>query len=57
VLPAGGGWRTLGRSAGKRNSQADKTGTRNKYRNPVLGYHFIYTAIDAHWRFILRTAG
>lgn len=49
-IPAGGGWRMLGRSAGRRNSQADKTGTTNKYRQPLRGYHFIHTAIDAHSR-------
>jgi transposase InsO family protein len=51
-IPAGGGWRLLGRSAGQHNSQADKTGTRNKYRNPVRGYHFIHTALDAHSRLV-----
>lgn len=50
TIPAGGGWRMLGRSAGQRNSQADKTGTRNQYRNPVRGYHFIHTALDARSR-------
>ena len=49
-IPAGGGWRMLGRSAGQRNSQLDKTGTSNKYHNPVRGYHFIHTAVDAHSR-------
>jgi transposase InsO family protein len=49
-IPSGGGWRMLGRSAGKRHSQADKTGTTNKYRQPLRGYHFIHTAIDAHSR-------
>src|SRR5262249_18539866 len=49
-IPEGGGWRMLGRNAGKRNSQADKTGTTNKYRQPLRGYHFIHTAIDAHSR-------
>ena len=50
-IPAGGGWRILGRSAGKRNSQADKSsGRRNKSRQPVRGYHFLHTALDAHSR-------
>ncbi|OBB71566.1 IS481 family transposase [Mycobacterium sp. 852014-52144_SCH5372336] len=51
-IPAGGGWRMLGRSAGKRNAQADKTGVTNKYRQPVRGYHFIHTALDAHSRLV-----
>jgi transposase InsO family protein len=49
-IPAGGGWRMLGRSAGNRNAQADKTGMTNKYRQPLRGYHFLHTAIDAHSR-------
>ncbi|MGE2738066.1 IS481 family transposase, partial [Mycolicibacterium vaccae] len=51
-IPAGGGWRMLGRSAGKRNSQADKTGTLNKHHQPLRGYHFIHTALDAHSRLV-----
>ena len=50
-IPAGGGWRMLGRAAGRRNRQADKSsGLQTKYHNPVRGYHFIHTAIDAHSR-------
>jgi transposase InsO family protein len=49
-IPAGGGWRMLGRTIGNRNSQADKTGVTNKYRQPLRGYHFLHTAIDAHSR-------
>lgn len=50
-IPAGGGWRMLGRAVGGRNSSADKSsGVFNKHRNPVRGYHFLHTAIDAHSR-------
>jgi transposase InsO family protein len=50
-IPAGGGWRMLGRSAGKRNAQADRsTGVLDKHYRPVRGYHFLHTAIDAHSR-------
>lgn len=49
-IPAGGGWRILGRAAGKRHAQADKTGAKNKYSQPLRGYHFLHTAIDAHSR-------
>jgi transposase InsO family protein len=50
-VPAGGGWRMLGRAVGQRNSQADKaTGIMTRYRNPRRGYHFLHTAIDAHSR-------
>jgi transposase InsO family protein len=50
-IPAGGGWRMLGRTAGGHNSNTDRTsGVFNKYRNPRRGYHFLHTAIDAHSR-------
>jgi transposase InsO family protein len=50
-IPAGGGWRMLGRAAGKRNHQADKSsGIFTKYRQPVRGYHFLHTALDGHSR-------
>lgn len=50
-IPAGGGWRMLGRAVGKRNRQADKSsGVTNKYHNPVHGHHCLHTAIDGHSR-------
>lgn len=50
-IPAGGGWRMLGRTIGNRNSKADtSSGRRNKYRTPLRGHHFLHTAIDAHSR-------
>ena len=50
-IPAGGGWRMLGRSIGNRNSMADKsTGIRGRNGDPGRGYHFLHTAIDAHSR-------
>ncbi len=50
-IPAGGGWRMLGRTVGGRNSNADKSsGVFSKYRNPVRGYHCLHTAIDGHSR-------
>lgn len=50
-IPAGGGWRMLGRSVGRRNRQADKSsGVISKHHNPVRGYHFLHTAIDAYSR-------
>ena len=50
-IPAGGGWRKLGRSVGKRNSLADKSsGARGRNGDPARGYHFLHTAIDAHSR-------
>jgi transposase InsO family protein len=50
-IPAGGGWRMLGRTAGKRNSFADKSnGQRGRNGDPLRGYHFLHTAIDGHSR-------
>jgi transposase InsO family protein len=50
-IPAGGGWRMLGRTQGKHNARADRSsGVITKYRNPVRGYHFLHTALDAHSR-------
>jgi transposase InsO family protein len=50
-IPAGGGWRMLGRTKGNRNAQADKSsGGMSAYGNPGRGYHFLHTAIDGHSR-------
>jgi len=52
-IPAGGGWRMLGRTIGNRNSRADKSsGRRSKYRNPLHGHHFLHSAIDAYSRLV-----
>ncbi len=52
-IPAGGGWRMLGRTAGNHNSWADK----KKFwpaaagaATPLGGHHFLHTAIDGHSR-------
>lgn len=50
-IPAGGGWRMLGRTMGNRNSHADKSSRRrSKHGDPLHGHHFLHTAIDAHSR-------
>ena len=50
-IPAGGGWRMQGRAIGNRHSQADKSsGLLNKSYQPLRGYHYLHTAIDAHSR-------
>ncbi|MDV3129381.1 IS481 family transposase [Mycobacterium sp. 21AC1] len=52
-IPAGGGWRMLGRTAGNRNSQADKSsGRQSKHRHPLRGHHFLHTAIDGYSRLV-----
>jgi transposase InsO family protein len=49
-IPAGGGWRKLGRTLGKHNAQADKSSGRFSGNKPLRGYHFLHTAIDGHSR-------
>ena len=50
-IPAGGGWRILGRDRGNRNSQADKSSGRvSKHRSPLRGHGFIHAAVDDHTR-------
>jgi transposase InsO family protein len=46
-IPDGGGWRVTGKAAGRRNRQAHPSPAgRNRYRNPVLGYGYLHTALD-----------
>jgi transposase InsO family protein len=50
-IPAGGGHRFLGRAAGMRNHQADRSsGQRSRHRNPLQGHGFIHAAVDDHSR-------
>jgi len=50
-IPAGGGWRMLGRTVGNRNAQADKSsGLSSKNHHPLRGHHFLHTALDGHSR-------
>jgi transposase InsO family protein len=51
-IPDGGGWRTLGREPGKRNSRAhrDPARRRTKHGRPNLGYSYLHTALDDHSR-------
>jgi transposase InsO family protein len=48
-IPDGGGWRMLGRVVGGRNTQRHP-GPRTKHHNPIIGYHYLHTAIDDHSR-------
>ncbi len=45
-IPDGGGWRTVGRTAGAHNKQAT-TGQRKSCK-PVIGYSYIHSAVDDH---------
>ncbi|RFS80933.1 IS481 family transposase, partial [Actinomadura spongiicola] len=49
-IPDGGGHRTHGRAAGRRNSQRTDTGARRSGGKPLLGYGYLHTAIDDHSR-------
>jgi transposase InsO family protein len=50
-IPAGGGWRILGRTVGNRNSRTDtSSGVKSKRYHPLRGHHFLHTAIDGHSR-------
>lgn len=52
-IPAGGGWRMLGRTAGRKNSLADKSsGVKTRNGDPARGYHFLHSALDAHSRLV-----
>jgi len=52
-IPAGGGWRMLGRTQGNHNSRADKSsGRRGRHGDPLRGHHFLHSAIDAHSRLV-----
>ena len=52
-IPAGGGWRMLGRTVGNHNAATDRSsGTVNAYGQPTRGYHFLHPAIDAHSRMV-----
>jgi transposase InsO family protein len=44
-IPDGGGWRVLGKAAGRRNRHAHHRG-----RHPRLGYSYLHTALDDHSR-------
>ena len=50
-IPAGGGWRMLGRTQGNHNASADRSsGRRSKRGCPLGGHHFLHTAIDGYSR-------
>jgi hypothetical protein len=51
-IPDGGGWRSLGRDAGKRNSRAHRDPARRLRAGgrPNLGYSYLLSALDDHSR-------
>jgi transposase InsO family protein len=49
-IPAGGGWKMLGRTTGNRNHNADKTGSKRSKHGPLRGHAFIHAAVDDYSR-------
>jgi transposase InsO family protein len=49
-IPAGGGWRFLGREQGGANRTADGGQARSQYRNPLMRHGFIHVVLDDHTR-------
>ncbi|OBI78096.1 IS481 family transposase [Mycobacterium sp. E740] len=52
-IPAGGGWRKRGKTAGRKNARADRSsGVTQKDGAAGRGYHFLHSAVDAHSRLV-----
>jgi transposase InsO family protein len=49
-IPAGGGWRFLGREQGGANRTADGGRARNRYGQPLMRHGFIHVVLDDHTR-------
>jgi transposase len=49
-IPAGGGWKMLGRTAGNHNHKADKSGGKRSKHGPLRGHAYIHAAVDDHSR-------
>lgn len=49
-IPAGGGWKMLGRTAGNRNHKADKSGDKRSKHGALRGHAYIHAAVDDHSR-------
>jgi len=49
-IPAGGGWRFVGRAQGKRNRHRTPGVARNGRYQPVLGHAYVHTVIDDYSR-------
>jgi transposase InsO family protein len=49
-IPAGGGWRFVGRAQGGRNRRTTPGVARNKHYHELIGRAFVHTVIDDHSR-------
>jgi len=51
-IPAGGGWRFLGRVQGKANRHRDGGRARSRYRQPLMRHAFIHVVLDDYSRVV-----
>ncbi len=49
-IPAGGGWRFLGRVQGNANRHADRGRARSRHHQPLMRHGFIHVVLDDHSR-------
>jgi transposase InsO family protein len=49
-IPAGGGWRFLGRQAGEANRHLDGGRARSRYSQPLMRHGFVHVVLDDHSR-------
>lgn len=49
-IPAGGGWKMLGRTDGNRNHKADKSGSKRSKHGALRGHAFIHAAVHPRSR-------
>ena len=49
-IPDGGGWRVLGKAAGKRNNDRYRRRDNTGARRSTLGYGYVHAAVDDHTR-------
>src|SRR3712207_4015292 len=49
-IPAGGGWRYVGRQQGGVNRHRDGGRARSRHRDPLIGHGFIHVVLDDHSR-------
>jgi transposase InsO family protein len=49
-IPAGGGWKMIGRTLGNRNHKADKSSGRRSKHGSLRGHAFVHAAVDDHSR-------
>ena len=51
-IPDGGGWRFVGRAAGKRHRAATPGKARNRRHDPIMGIGYLHSVLDDHSRVV-----